>query len=553
MARERFIDIYQNPNRDASPKELARIDAKNREHRKLYLAVRQILNEQFDFDCLTEEERAQGKSPVAGRIIPPDPKDFPADESILNKELKCAFASIYGMMNADNFIDPSLGRYGEANGKDILIKDPPELDGPDSSEVIGVIEEASFRADRRFVEKVVDCVKEFNANRELYCTVLDVVIDESSHVVTTHDGNEKEIKSSQVAEIGRRLLMQRDISPEDPQIERIIKDMISQALTGALQNRSSLIDIQLPDLELDDGYSVDIIPDNVKALSAVYYAAMFEEMRFFMVADKIAEQFMNGMLPIQRGSGGENIYRYIRSSVNRFTESDRRGLYARAFGLAQGSVEVEIPNREFQDLWIRFLAAVSLTGRQVVTEKQLVHSQQVHKIGRDLSVNLSLHGYSVSYFFAVELQKLVRDVFEMLGHADVIGAFGVRNLWQLIERITQMYFGTSVNTLRFRTMAQSGSKIILWLAEHAPVLASPFVSTSPLFNKKNPEFGPLQDYVERWLAVTGTPDSTVEQLSEPIAATEQATIPRLHFGNMPDIQSVMEQAGQIAVPTQPAM
>ena len=545
----RYIDIYQNPERDASEKEIALIKGNNERYRRLYLAIRQILIEQFDFDGLTDEEREKNVPVRPERHIPADPKDFPGT---LGDEIRDAFVSIYGLMITENYIDPSMGRYGEAGPQDLLIKDPPDT-YVSSVESNGTASTGNFRADRRFIEKVVDAVKAFNANRELFQTVFEVIIEEATKITPTHTGDEREVKARQGAEIARRLLVQNEFDPKDPQIKRIIKDALSQSLGGMIQGRTALIDINLPDLDLDTGSTSDIIGDNVKALSAVYFTAMLEEMRYFMVADKIVEQFMSGMLPISRGPGGENIYKYIRNAINRFTEAERRALYARTFGLAQGSVEVDIPNREFQDLWIRFLSAVSLTGRQVKQERQLIHPQQVHKNARDLSVNLSLHGYSVSHFFAVELQKLVNDVNEMLNHEEIINAYGVRNQWQLVERITQLHFGTTVNTLRYRTMAQAGSKIILWLANQAPVIASPFVSSDPLFNPDNPDFIVLQDYVERWLAVTGTTDQTVEKYSEPVMTNTQTTIPQLSLASIPDVQNVLEQAGKLTTPEVPTI
>src|SRR5262249_25581195 len=150
---------------------------------------------------------------------------------------------------------------------------------------------------------------------------------------------------------------------------------------------------------------------------------------------------------LSRGPGGNALYEYIRDTPNRFTEMERRTIYAQVLGLAQGSVEVQLPNREFSDLWIRFLSAVSLfnrqnnpligTNRNVLTTGALVTPEQIFKSAKDLAVNLSLHGYGIGYFAAIEVQKLINTVKTMLSFPDVIAAFGAKDIWQLVERVSQ--------------------------------------------------------------------------------------------------------------------
>ena len=93
-------------------------------------------------------------------------------------------------------------------------------------------------------------------------------------------------------------------------------------------------------------------------------AAMLEEMKFFAIADKVAEQFTVGMMPITRGAGGEYIYQYIESAPDRITEVERREPLRARLRPGAGPVEEPMPNREFTDLWIRFLSAVEPRSRE---------------------------------------------------------------------------------------------------------------------------------------------------------------------------------------------
>lgn len=186
--------------------------------------------------------------------------------------------------------------------------------------------------------------------------------------------------------------------------------------------------------------------------------------------------------------------------------------------MAQGSVDEAMPNREFNDLWFRFLSAVSLYGRELKsTERRMVSKEQVFKSARDLAVNLSLHGYGMAHFAAVELQSLIKSIKDTLSFPDVLAAYGVRDVWQLVERVSNMYLGGAVNGVRQRTMAQSGAKVVQWLADSSPVLIGPIRDL--LIDDT------LISHVERWLSVTGTPDQAVEKYSEPVSLQSQRTIP----------------------------
>lgn len=341
------------------------------------------------------------------------------------------------------------------------------------------------------------------------------------------------IYTQQLAEVVRRLI-ELGVTDSDKQLYSKFQNAFATVLGGSVVTRASQIHIDLPSLE--DNVQADIVKDNVLAVSALYFAAQLEELKFFAVADKVAEQFEAGLIPMSRSEGGLAIYQYMRDAVNRFTEAERRGIYARAFGFAQGSVDEPLPNREFADLWIRFLSAVSvLTREEGITVRRALTAQQVFKNARDLAVNVSLHGYGIAHFAAVELQDLVKRIIKMLSFPDVIAAYGVNDVWQLVERVSGLYLGGAVNSVRQRTLAQAGSQIIQWLARKQNVLVSA-QSHGIDFLKE----GELIGNVERWLAVTGTDDQATEKYFEPVSVSQQPTIPNLSLQGIPQsLQSLL--------------
>lgn len=335
------------------------------------------------------------------------------------------------------------------------------------------------------------------------------------------------------AEVARRLAA-LGVTPTDPEFATKFAQVKAMVLAGASDQRADQVDITLPSLENET--SAEIIEANVRALSVVYVAAQLEELKFFATIDKITEQFMTGMLPVTRGSGGQALYSYIKEAPTRlFNEAERRGLYARAFGFAQGAVDEPLPNREFNDSWIRFLSGVSLINRQSVYERAVTTNQEVTKTARDLAVNLSLHGYGVAHFAAVELQQLIKALLALGADREILAAYGARDVWQLVERVSAMFLGGSVNSVRARTLAESGKTIILWLADRSVELSRPYgvmefrvVPPEGSPNPSTPDMQQLLDACDRWLAVTGAGDQAITRYSEPVAISTQPTVPN-HF------------------------
>src|SRR5262245_26786484 len=217
---------------------------------------------------------------------------------------------------------------------------------------------------------------------------------------------------------------------------------------STLTHRGSPIAVELPDLEAN--VQADIVKDNVLAMSALYFAAQLEELKFFSTADKVAEQFHSAVIPISRGRGGRAIQRYIRQATTRLNETERRSIYARAFGFAQGSVDEPMPNREFADLWIHFLSAVcGLSREQDATTRKAI---TVHKNARELAVNLSLHGSGIAHLAAVELKRTIKSVIKMMSYPKVLSAYGAKDVWQLVERVSELYLGGAVNSVQQRTL-----------------------------------------------------------------------------------------------------
>jgi hypothetical protein len=400
-----------------------------------------------------------------------------------------AFAAVYGIMGADNARTPRL---------------------------------------RNFSTLVAVALGEFTESKELFLRALEVVANEG------RQKSGRKVRASQWATVVRALVAD-GVTADDPQLDSKIRIKLAGQISSAEGGVPSAMGIDLPDLEAQA--DVEIVSDNIRAMQAIHFASMLEEMKLFQVVDKLVELFQNGLLPFGRGRAGDLLYGYWKKSTNRLGEVERRNLYARGFGLPGGDASIANPNREYSDLFLRFASAVSQYVRQFTVDDMLrsgtpfrVNEEAVRKAGADLAANLSLHGYGIAHFAATELQGQINEIISILGDPEVKNAYGGRDMWQVVDQVAALELGGARNGTRYRTMATSGAIVIRWLAERSSILRSGY--GQPLLNMMeirrpsprpagskpttNPTDRDLVDAVEQWLAITGTPDSRVEEYSQPV-------------------------------------
>jgi hypothetical protein len=232
---------------------------------------------------------------------------------------------------------------------------------------------------------------------------------------------------------------------------------------------------------------MEIVAENIRAMQAVYGAAMLEEMRVFGVADRVVEQFHTGLLPLGRGPAGERLYQYWTGRSARLTGAERRQLYRRALGLGPGADTDPTANRKFEDLWLRFVSSVSQLARQ--TEVDAL--DLARRARRDLVENLSLHGWGGISYAATRLASEVRDAVDLLSEPEIGSAYGARDMWQVVDRVSTLYLGAVPDLRRRRSRLDAARRMFQWLADSAAA-TEPDVSDPALVNA-----------LEEWLTVGG--------------------------------------------------
>lgn len=330
------------------------------------------------------------------------------------------------------------------------------------------------------------------------------------------------------------ILVQQGIGPNNSQLNIWIDRALATAQNVGQDAPPSQISINLPDLEQSIS-TFEIIPDNIFALQPAYFCSMLEQLKVFQVVEKLVELFQNGVLPVLKGTAGNLLFAWWKNAALRVSESERRGFYARSLGFPGG--DADSPNREFKDLFMRFVSAVSSFVRQNTVDNLLrsnipgaISQQQVRKSARDLATNISSHGYGIAYPMATELQKELTDVMNILTNGEIQGAYGAKDMWQLVDQVAALELGGNKNSVKYRTMASAGAVVFAWLAGKATMLATnsyvPIIDITQLQNPPtystkattNPSDFDLVGACDQWLAVTGTQEDTVEQQAQPVEA-----------------------------------
>jgi hypothetical protein len=274
----------------------------------------------------------------------------------------------------------------------------------------------------------------------------------------------------------------------------------------------------------------------VSTLAVIYFAAMLEALKVFQIVDRLVERFASGALPLGTSNAGKLLSHYARQEPSRWSEAERRNLYRRAFGIPGGDDSVT-PNREFDALWIRFISCVSSwASRQragaVSSPSAPVRGQQnrLREAGRALAVNLSLHGCGISLYAATELREQIDALLAILSAPDLLGTYGARDMWQVVDQVASLELGGARNAVRYATMAASGAAVIAWLSNHLGVLSSaeagPVLrmdaspnTCGPLLGSgalTNPTESDLVNACEQWLAVACAGESQAEYLAQSI-------------------------------------
>lgn len=349
-----------------------------------------------------------------------------------------------------------------------------------------------------------------------------------------------------------------------------LESAIRIALDQYVQSRATGDSLSLPPGTLPGGTQnaggdADLNSDNIRVIGLVYPLALLEKALPLRVADRVAELFMNGLLPFGQGAAGKALDDYYWETEDRLNEAQRRSQYARMIGMPGGEVSKEVaPNKNFEQLFLRFISAVSEFTRQREVDRMFTTrtsilattDEQVRKCAFEVAQNASLYAWGGSFHVAARINRHLQRAIEILNQPAVLRVYAASNHWQVIERVAQQDFGGAPNWAKYSTMAQAASRIFDVLARNTPALSAsasgiPFLfdpalvgnvgigstigGVAPITTTSTRATGGLSPAdtnqiltsVQLWLAVNGVRDDQVRQYAQPAEMNTVPSIPTL--------------------------
>ena len=299
--------------------------------------------------------------------------------------------------------------------------------------------------------------------------------------------------------------------------------------TSAHGGGNGIVSIDLPPLSGDGAGSDEIVPDNIRAVSTIYMAYQLEQLQLIPATDRIVELSMAGLLAYTYDNRTRIIDEYAWSQTDRLNDVARYSQYSRALGAMGGQVTTDVvPNTQFSERLRHSVSSIANFANTYDTQKPLNdRSEYVRKSIRDLAANASYYGWAGTYFVAERLRKHINDAIAILSLPQIQDAYGVTNMWQVIERVAQREFGITVNVPKHWTLAMEGKYIFEKIAERADLWSGPssgrrlftisqirgdqLVEERGDLNKE--ETGRMFRAAQYILAVEGYGDSQVDQYS----------------------------------------
>ena len=457
----------------------------------------------------------------------------PANPTAEEKESLIKTALTFGLLQAEGAVPPPVTVVGQQSGTTGV-----KASGTAHGKTLYPDEGSKRYAE--FTQEFFEAVGEAASYGQLAEDVFSILSLEGDPDGPGGDTYEPVVDAEEFAKVLRGL-KDRGIHVTVPQLRRRVNEVLDEIQNVGSRDSIALTGIELPDL--DNLADQNIVRENIRVMGPMIVSAMFEELKVFQVVDRIVEQFQRGMLPVGSGSAGRLLYNYWREAPNRMSEQERRDFQTITLGVPGGNPNALV-NRDFNDLWIRFVSSVSSYVRQNDVDTLLrssvpgsISQQQVRKAARDLAANLTLHGYGMAHYAAREIQAQVSFVIKLLQDKEILAAYGARDMWQVIDHVATYDLGGAKTSSRYRTLATCGTIIIEWLAKRAKEISKP---TGMLINLAevrspieelnhratvNPSDYDLVNACELWLADTATSDSQIEELSQPREAPTTTSKP----------------------------
>jgi hypothetical protein len=278
----------------------------------------------------------------------------------------------------------------------------------------------------------------------------------------------------------------------------------SQSLLGAAQAFAVGLD-KLGDIDLPPSLHGQIDQAQMRAIASLYLASDLEAAGVVPVVEQLSGLARGGGgLSIDLGGAAPLIADFWRSRNDRATTEERAQAFARLFG---GS---------FEDLMLDLCEALYKLDELAtnpnyggITQQTRVRSAATRML--DAIVD---GGSGITVFVAQEIMASLKAALAILGHPDLKGAFGARDVWGTIAGIDRMSRTKRPDPRLFVRRGRAGMTVLAWLADAAPHLEN---AAALLVALDHPVIPAAVDWMESALAI-GEASGDIPQMGASVRA-----------------------------------
>jgi hypothetical protein len=163
-----------------------------------------------------------------------------------------------------------------------------------------------------------------------------------------------------------------------------------------------------------------------------------------------------------------------------------------------------VVNRNFHRQLVGFMGAVAqylrdlrigdvIRGGQQIGSRAFGSVATVQRLGIDLRYALNRATYGSIYALSMETGHYLKQVLTLLDAPDIKKAFDANTRWNVVESVSQRYLGGMADISQRAKMAESGRRILLFVADHD-------FKTGIDPSLFQTEMGQIGQHAEAWLA-----------------------------------------------------
>jgi hypothetical protein len=245
---------------------------------------------------------------------------------------------------------------------------------------------------------------------------------------------------------------------------------------------------ELGALDLPPAMHGQIDQAQLRAIASLYLASELEASGVITSVEQLSGLSRAANISIDLGGAAPLVADFWRLRGDRVTAEEREQVFARLF------------DGGFEDLMLDLCEALYKLDELATNANygSIAQQTRVRSTATRLLEAMVDGGGGITVFLAQEIMVSLKAALAILGHADMKGAFGARDVWGTIAGIDRMTRTRRTDPRLFVRRGRAGLTVLSWLADAAPHLENSAVLLVAL---DHPVIQAAVDWMEAALAI----------------------------------------------------